>query len=72
MYVPVSYDGREYVQIADMDALSSDDDGYAPLYNLIWLLDNPETELAEDTVSNWETVSEIKKAGEIIKTGDIY
>lgn len=92
VYIPISYEGHEYAQIADMDTLSSDgdgqgywealavrlgdsidDDGYAPLYDLIWLLDNQEAELAEDTVEDWEAVSEIREAGEInIENGRIY
>lgn len=92
-YLPISYEGHEYVQIDDMDTMSYDgryqeaywegfairigdtidDDGYAPLYNLIWFLDNPDAEDTEYTVDDWEKVDDITDAGEInIETGDIY
>ena len=50
-----------------------DDDGYAPLYSLIWFLDNKDADDTEYTVDDWTSPSEIKENGEIdTKTGNIY
>lgn len=83
-YSPVIYDGKEYIQIADMDTLSYDGrygesyweglavrlgdditDGSAPVYTLIWFLDNPDAEDGSDTVDDWDKVDDVKEVGSI-------
>lgn len=91
-YNPVTYGGKEYIQIVDMDTLSYDgrygcsywegyavrlgdeiEDGYAPVYTLIWFLDNPDAEDGSDTVDDWDKVDDVKEVGSIdIFDGLIY
>ena len=90
-YLPVECEGRQYVQIIDMDTCDTDnngtpywegyavrlddeidEDGYAPLYTLIWDMDNPDAEDGADTVDDWDNVDDVNEVGGInVTNGNI-